>query len=169
MKYIYLYLILAIQAAANTIAHGVMQSPPPKGKQIVAFANNMNDWTRRVNLRRDQLIAFLDKGTFYPTLPTDLEKQLHWHDVMILCDGVFTDKKAKVFFWTMAAPEFLSIGNEEGKNCLIYLSPSPLDQDQIHALSVSENSPNKALEPTSTAVTPPAIAGDRASGARGSP
>ena len=30
------------------------------------------------------------------------------------------------------------------------------------------NEPNQALEPTSTAVTPPAIAGDRASGARGS-
>jgi hypothetical protein len=29
--------------------------------------------------------------------------------------------------------------------------------------------PNKAAEPTSTAVTPPAGAGDRASGARGSP
>jgi hypothetical protein len=29
--------------------------------------------------------------------------------------------------------------------------------------------PNQALEPTSTAVTPPAIAGDRASGTRGSP
>ena len=29
--------------------------------------------------------------------------------------------------------------------------------------------PNQALEPTSTAVTPPASAGDRASGARGSP
>jgi len=28
--------------------------------------------------------------------------------------------------------------------------------------------PNQALEPTSTAVTPPAVAGDRASGARGS-
>ena len=29
--------------------------------------------------------------------------------------------------------------------------------------------PNQALEPTSTAVTPPAVAGDRASGTRGSP
>ena len=32
-----------------------------------------------------------------------------------------------------------------------------------------KNGPNKAAEPTSTAVTPPADAGDRASGARGSP
>jgi hypothetical protein len=32
-----------------------------------------------------------------------------------------------------------------------------------------KNSPNQALEPTSTAVTPPAVAGDRASGTRGSP
>ena len=31
------------------------------------------------------------------------------------------------------------------------------------------SAPNQALEPTSTAVTPPAIAGDRASGTRGSP
>jgi hypothetical protein len=31
------------------------------------------------------------------------------------------------------------------------------------------NEPNQALEPTSTAVTPPASAGDRASGTRGSP
>jgi ascorbate-specific PTS system EIIC-type component UlaA len=30
------------------------------------------------------------------------------------------------------------------------------------------NEPNQALEPTSTAVTPPAVAGDRASGTRGS-
>ena len=32
-----------------------------------------------------------------------------------------------------------------------------------------ETEPNQALEPTSTAVTPPAVAGDRASGTRGSP
>jgi len=32
-----------------------------------------------------------------------------------------------------------------------------------------EKEPNQALEPTSTAVTPPANAGDRASGTRGSP
>jgi len=31
-----------------------------------------------------------------------------------------------------------------------------------------QKAPNQTLEPTSTAVTPPAIAGDRASGARGS-
>jgi len=34
---------------------------------------------------------------------------------------------------------------------------------------VPPHQPNQALEPTSTAVTPPASAGDRASGARGSP
>ena len=36
----------------------------------------------------------------------------------------------------------------------------------VHA---KKTEPNQALEPTSTAVTPPAVAGDRASGTRGSP
>ena len=36
-------------------------------------------------------------------------------------------------------------------------------------LTSNETEPNQALEPTSTAVTPPADAGDRASGTRGSP
>jgi hypothetical protein len=36
-------------------------------------------------------------------------------------------------------------------------------------LKQKKKEPNQALEPTSTAVTPPASAGDRASGARGSP
>ena len=38
-----------------------------------------------------------------------------------------------------------------------------------YSFSDEKKSPNQALEPTSTAVTPPADAGDRASGARGSP
>jgi hypothetical protein len=40
----------------------------------------------------------------------------------------------------------------------------------VHELFESaKKPPNQALEPTSTAVTPPAVAGDRASGTRGSP
>jgi hypothetical protein len=35
--------------------------------------------------------------------------------------------------------------------------------------ALMKTEPNQALEPTSTAVTPPASAGDRASGTRGSP
>ena len=43
--------------------------------------------------------------------------------------------------------------------------------DSFFSLSLfaGEKPPNQALEPTSTAVTPPADAGDRASGTRGSP
>ena len=41
---------------------------------------------------------------------------------------------------------------------------------QLEALIYEKKTePNQALEPTSTAVTPPADAGDRASGTRGSP
>jgi len=39
----------------------------------------------------------------------------------------------------------------------------------IWFISEHMKKPNQALEPTSTAVTPPADAGDRASGTRGSP
>jgi hypothetical protein len=39
---------------------------------------------------------------------------------------------------------------------------------RLAALEAIEAEPNQALEPTSTAVTPPAVAGDRASGTRGS-
>jgi len=39
----------------------------------------------------------------------------------------------------------------------------------ILAAFFQKKEPNQALEPTSTAVTPPASAGDRASGTRGSP
>ena len=39
----------------------------------------------------------------------------------------------------------------------------------IYVISTAKKTePNQAPEPTSTAVTPPAVAGDRASGARGS-
>jgi len=40
---------------------------------------------------------------------------------------------------------------------------------RLKAFRVWKEKPNQALEPTSTAVTPPAVAGDRASGTRGSP
>ena len=43
------------------------------------------------------------------------------------------------------------------------------DREQIDQQKPHEKVPNQALEPTITAVTPPAIAGDRASGARDSP
>ena len=39
----------------------------------------------------------------------------------------------------------------------------------VLAILSGQKKPNQALEPTSTAVTPPADAGDRASGTRGSP
>lgn len=153
MKALYLYLTLVIVAHANTVAHGVMKARPPKGTQVVAFANNHNDWTKRVDLRREQLIAFLDRGIFYPTLSTSLEKQLHWHDMAVSCDGVFTDKRATVFFWEVAAPEFLSIADESGRMCLLYLSPSPLDQAQIDALGGTKQTPP---EHAATDVTAPA-------------
>jgi hypothetical protein len=41
--------------------------------------------------------------------------------------------------------------------------------ERLNGLARMRISPNQAAEPTSTAVTPPADAGDRASGARGSP
>ena len=43
------------------------------------------------------------------------------------------------------------------------------DREHINQQQPNEKVPNQALEPTSTAVTPPADAGDRASGTRGSP
>ena len=40
--------------------------------------------------------------------------------------------------------------------------------DILHEREVARAEPNQAPEPTSTAVTPPAVAGERASGTRGS-
>jgi hypothetical protein len=42
-------------------------------------------------------------------------------------------------------------------------------EDSFSKIMMTENPPNKAAEPTRTPGTPPADAGDRASGARGSP
>ena len=42
------------------------------------------------------------------------------------------------------------------------------DREKINQQQPHEKEPNQAPEPTSTAVTPPAVAGDRASGTRGS-
>jgi hypothetical protein len=62
-----------------------------------------------------------------------------------------TESRRRFYFVVSAAGFFLVIG------CL-----------KLRA-ERKQMKPNQALEPTSTAVTPPADAGDRASGARGSP
>jgi hypothetical protein len=74
--------------------------------------------------------------------------------------------------WPLAVAIWFSIGgwlvfNIAGRKCPFQFT-FVCDDDAV-SIDISGNAPNQAAEPTRTAVTPPADAGDRASGARGSP
>jgi hypothetical protein len=101
-------------------------------------------------LAREQLAAFLDKGEVHVGgLPTALYQRLALtrfqksypeiaslglpapsDDTVVLdvvvCGGALTDKKKKMYFWRLSAPEFLHLSDEQGRSCVIYLSPSPI-------------------------------------------
>jgi hypothetical protein len=84
------------------------------------------------------------------------------------------------FLLDVNAPEFLSTADHLMKTDSLWFlrRGEPVTGQMDASLSVivfepnyltADNWPNKAAEPTRTTVTPPADAGDRASGARGSP
>jgi hypothetical protein len=162
MKYAAIWLVTFALALANTVARGPLLSPPPKGKDVVAFGNTPPAFARRIVLTREQLVAFLNKGEVHSILPSLLSERLEKTrlgriqatdgagsfsvetQTLLACDGAFSDRKQSMYFWRLVAPEFLSIGDEQGRSCIIYLSPSPIK-------------PNKSPEPTPTAVTPRAM------------
>ena len=146
MKYLIAWLMVPVTALANVVANGPLPSAPPKGNEIVAFANSPEGYTQRILLTQKQLCAFLDKGKAHFILPQELQKRLegtrlgqstnsNGEEVIslppVVCGGAFSDRKKNMYFWSLAAPEFLGITDEKGTICIIYLAPSPLEADQL--------------------------------------
>jgi hypothetical protein len=138
-------------ALANTVNRSPLPSPPPKGKEVVSFANTPPSFGRRIVITREQLIAFLDRGEVHTYLSQSLGDRLEktrlgrtsppgpfsvTSETLVVCEGAFSDSKQNMYFWRLLAPEFLSITDEQGRGCFIYLAPSPVAE------------PNQSLQPT---------------------
>ncbi|MEO6569581.1 MAG: hypothetical protein ABIO94_12520 [Opitutaceae bacterium] len=152
MKYAAILLITVTLALANTVNRAPLPSPPPKGKEVASFANTPPTFGRRIVITREQLVAFLDRGEVHSYLPQLLGERLEktrlgrtsssggtfslTSETLVVCEGAFSDSKQNMYFWRLLAPEFLSITDEQGRGCFIYLSPSPIAE------------PNQSLQPT---------------------
>ncbi len=149
--------LISVVLAANTRYSPPLPHPPPKGDEVVAFGNSPEGFAERVYLEKSQLCQFLDNGVVYQDsmpgelrdpMPQELSDRLNATklgltrtkdglEVMTIttCDGAFSDKQGRLFFWMVPAPEFLTVTDEQGRSCIIFLSPSPL-------------SPNHSPQPT---------------------
>ena len=71
---------------------------------------------------REQILKFLSSGTNNNNPETWYDKQNSdnsWFTVQ--CDGVFTDKEGKVYFWTLNNPETLTLLTSDGGQALLQL------------------------------------------------
>lgn len=143
MRFFAVLFLTTSLALATTRYSPPLPDPLPKGKHVVSFGNSPEGFARRVYLSKNQFKKFLDEGQVYHGLPDELRERLESTrfgiiqvadgaeiSTAVVCGGAFTDRKKRIYFWNLAAPEFLGISDEQGRSCIIYLSPSPLRRDQ---------------------------------------
>jgi hypothetical protein len=164
MKYLTLFLTSAAMGLANTVSFDPLPSPLPTGQVVAAFANSPKALGKKIYLKREQLVAFLDNGKRYFGLPNELQQRLEETrfqkadvrhilgrgltrqqtiNAFVRCDGTFSDGGGNMYFWQVYAPEFLVISDEKGRGCLLHLSPSPFKTSELEDL-LAQDAPDDA-------------------------
>ncbi len=115
-------LLLSAQPLPGNI-YSYIPLVPPRPQDVVAFSNGLRPSTGiRLNRTKEEILKFLSAGTRIddPKKWWALEHdQPDAHvDGATVCDGVFTDKAGKFYFWTQHSPHVLKIETPEGATAL---------------------------------------------------
>ena len=118
-----LFLVIAMQTG-TAFATSAIYKPlqVPKAEDVVAFSNGAFEGAERKLATREQILKFLSSGT-------NNEKPETWYALQnsddswdtLECDGVFTDKAGKVYFWQLNNLKTLTLLTADGEQALIQL------------------------------------------------
>lgn len=95
----------------------------PKAENVVLFSNGLApDTGERIRKTKEDILEFLRHGK------NNLDVQ-SWYDIEctrspeteVACDGVFTDKSGKIYFWKLFGNDVLKLQTAEGEFALIQL------------------------------------------------
>ena len=99
----------------------------PKAEDVVLFTNGLAPATgERVYRKRDDILEFLRRGknnldvaSWYKIEQARDSK----NDRVEVCDGVFTDKAGRIYFWELKGRDLLKLRTAEHESALIQLKP----------------------------------------------
>ena len=124
-----LTLTLCVTGKGNVLIYKPL--PLPKAEEVDLFTNGLPVETgRRVYKKKEDILEFLLHGTnVLDVLSWDgLEHPVPKAPGPFLlpgldpCDGVFTDKSGKFYFWSLPTPGVLVLRNAQGESALIQLN-----------------------------------------------
>ena len=93
----------------------------PKAEDVLAFSNGVFEGAERKLATREQILKFLSSGTNNRKPETWYNLQHDDDSGAYECDGVFTDKAGKVYFWELNNEKTLTLLTADGEQALIQL------------------------------------------------
>ena len=95
----------------------------PKAEDVVLFTNGLAPATgERIRKKKENILEFLRHGK------NNLDVR-SWYEIerardpekIVVCDGVFTDKAGKIYFWRLIGNDVLKLQTAEGEYALLQL------------------------------------------------